>query len=105
MVGGEIRLDLSNTRLYPEQRGVTQPTAHTASILNVTGSDILKLDTQISSSNNHTFRYSDDFNIPASIIYFSSASRGSSENLSTKGTITIPSMNPISGEGSEEEHL
>ena len=76
MVGGEIRLDLSNTRLYPEQRGVTQPTSHTASILNVTGSDILKLDTQISSSNNHTFRYSDDFNIPTTIIYFSSASRG-----------------------------
>ena len=101
MVGGEIRLDLSNTRLYPEQRGVTQPTSHTASILNVTGSDILKLDTQISSSNSHTFRYSDEFDIPASIIYFSSASRGDSENLSTKGTITIPSMNPISGEVSE----
>ena len=104
MIGGEIRLDLSNTRLYPEQRGVTQPTAHTASILNVTGSDIIQLDTQISSSNNHTFRYSDDFNTDY-YIYFSSASRGDSENLSTKGTITLPSIKPISGEVNEVRTL
>ena len=101
MVDGEARLDLSNVRLYPEQRGITQPTSHTASILNVTGSDIIQLDTKISGSNNHTFKYSDDFTIPTTIVYFSSASRGDSENLSTKGTITLPSIKPISGEVNE----
>ena len=98
MIGGEIRLDLSSQTIFPNQKNVAQPTNFTSSILSVSSSNILQIKDSITGSNNHEYRFSDFATIPTDVVYFSSASQGTSQNLQTVATFSVSSADPIAGQ-------
>ena len=60
--------------------------------------NILQIKDSITGSNNHEYRFSDFATIPTDVVYFSSASQGTSQNLQTVATFSVSSADPIAGQ-------
>jgi hypothetical protein len=103
MVGGNVYIDFSSTTLYPILGGgQSQPTSFTSSILEVVSSNVMRIGTALTSSDNrsdgsiHTYEYSNQ-SVGVEIEYYSTGSDTSTQNQIAFANISLTNVNPIGG--------
>jgi|694.fasta_scaffold00415_27 hypothetical protein len=103
MVGGIVYADLSNVVLFPRLGGgQTQPTQFTASVLEVSSSNVMRIDKPITTIDTrsvgsiHTYDYSDGL-VNINVEYYSTGSDTPTQNQIAFANISLSDVNPISG--------
>lgn len=103
MLSGSIELDLSDVTLFPRLTGgQPQPTRVTASITEIVSSNIIRISSEITASDNrsegsiHTYEYSDGA-FGGLVRYFSTGSDIATENQIAFVNIDLTNVKPISG--------
>ena len=103
MLSGSISTDFSSTTLYPILGGgQSQPTTFTSSVVEVVSSDVIRISTELTSSDNrssgsyHTYEYSND-PVSFDIQYYSTGSDTNTQNQIAFANITLLNVNPIGG--------
>jgi len=102
MKSGSIYLDFGTTTLFPRLTGQSQPTRFTSSITDVYSTNVLRIQSPITQSDNrssksvHTYDYSDGV-VSASISYYSTASYVATQNQVSFANITLTNLEPSVG--------